>query len=148
LAADNDRQSNNMYLAEDCKIIGSINSNGNITVDGQVEGTIQSKGDIVIGKTAKVKADIQAKNVSVKGEVHGNISVQNLLEINLTGVVYGDIKTKLVKIEQGAKFIGKSTHIDYTDAESKNMESSNEESDGLEVKANTALKAVVYNRLT
>jgi cytoskeletal protein CcmA (bactofilin family) len=151
-----------IYLAEDCKIVGTIYSSGNITIDGQVEGTIESKGDIVINQQGKVNADIQAENLTIRGELHGNIIVKNLLEITSGGILYGDMKTNLIRIEQGAKFVGKNTPIDQPGAELTNIEFLNRktarteepiseaqsgESGNNANAAEPAYKPILYNRL-
>jgi cytoskeletal protein CcmA (bactofilin family) len=102
--------SNITYLAEDCEIKGSFLSKGNARIDGQIEGTINIVGDLVIGQSAILKADIEAHTISIAGEIHGNIKSKNLLELSSTARVYGDITTKELKIDQGARFIGTSAN--------------------------------------
>lgn len=97
------------YLAEDCDVKGSMVSNGNLRIDGRIEGTLTVAGDLIIGQTAVLKANIEAQTVTLAGEVHGNINVGNLLELSSTAHLYGDIVTKQLKIDQGAVFIGSST---------------------------------------
>lgn len=97
------------YLAEDCDIKGSIVSAGNVRIDGKVEGSVIVAGDLIIGQTAVLKANIEAKTVTLAGEVHGNVKVGDLLELSLTAHLYGDIITNQLKIDQGAVFVGAST---------------------------------------
>jgi cytoskeletal protein CcmA (bactofilin family) len=148
---------NDMYVAKECKITGKINSRVNVVIDGELEGTIETKGNLIVGPYGKVTAEIFAVNARIQGEVHGNITVENLLEIASTAVVYGDIKTKLLQIEQGAKFIGKSQNYgqqeDITELESNlETEYESELSDNpvlLEAKKKSKLsfKPIVYNRM-
>jgi cytoskeletal protein CcmA (bactofilin family) len=134
-----DRQNKkDMYLAQDCKIVGNLKSSGNIVIDGEIEGTIDTQGDFIVGRQGKVCADIKAENVYVHGEIHGNISVANLLEITSTGVIYGDINAKLLKIEQGGRFCGKS--MDWKTVEEKTSENTSGDD-------TPELKPIVYNRL-
>lgn len=126
-----------MYIAKNCNINGNINSAGNVTIEGQVEGTISIKGDLIIGEEAKIKADIEAENVQIRGEVYGKITVHSLLEVSPTGTLVGDIITKHLKIERGAKFIGTSTHSDERAAETP--QEVNDSKFGF--------KPIIYNRL-
>ncbi|NLM20494.1 MAG: polymer-forming cytoskeletal protein [Peptococcaceae bacterium] len=157
-----DRQNKkDMYLAENCKIVGNLKSSGNIVIDGEIEGTIDTQGDFIIGRQGKVCAEIKAENVYVHGEVHGNISVANLLEITSTGVVYGDIKAKFLKIEQGGRFCGKSMDwkaIEEKAAENKPVNKTLENNSRDKISENKLpnknsensmpdLKPIVYNRL-
>ncbi len=126
--------SKDMYIAPTCEIKGEIVSSGNVTVDGKVEGKISIKGNLIVGESGITNADIEADNVEIKGNVVGKITVTNLLDVNSTGVLHGDISTKFLKIDQGAKFIGKSTHPD-----SEADKNSND--------TKFAFKPIVYNRL-
>ncbi|AET69974.1 Integral membrane protein CcmA involved in cell shape determination [Desulfosporosinus orientis DSM 765] len=95
-------------IAAECQINGSISINGNARIDGNIEGTIQATGDLMIGATAYLKADIEAATVCIAGEVHGNIKTTDLLELNSTARLYGDISTRQFKVDQGAQFTGRS----------------------------------------
>lgn len=95
-------------IAEECQITGSIIINGNARIDGKIEGSVQATGDLIIGTTAYLKADIEANTLSIAGEVHGNIKTTDLLELNSTARLFGDICTRQLKVEQGAKFTGMS----------------------------------------
>ena len=129
-----------MYIANNCNINGNINSAGDVTIDGQVEGTISIKGDLVIGEGAKVKADIQAENLQIKGEVKGKMTINTLLEISATGSLVGNIITKHLKIERGAKFIGTSTHSDEQITETPKDSNNADDS-------KFSFKPIIYNRL-
>ncbi len=112
--------SNVTYIAEDCEIKGSIESNGNARVDGKVEGTISIAGDLVIGQTAVLQANLEAQTISISGEVHGNVKAKDLLELASTSRLYGDINTKQLKIDQGARFVGSSNYEEATSSPSLN----------------------------
>ncbi|SDG70562.1 bactofilin family protein [Desulfosporosinus hippei] len=101
-------------IAAECQITGSIKINGNARIDGKIEGTVQSTGDLVIGPSAFLTADIEANTVSIAGEVHGNIKTTDLLELNSTARLFGDISTRQFKVEQGARFTGMSQLLDET----------------------------------
>jgi len=132
---------NGVYIAKDCQITGDIKSATNVTIDGQVEGSIIIKGDLIVGESGKVKSDIEAQNVYVKGEIHGKVTARNLLEISPSGSVFGDITTKFLKIDQGAKFIGASSHSEDTSAEDEPPKEA--EQNGTRF----TIKPIIYNRL-
>ncbi len=101
-------------IAAECQITGSLIINGNARIDGKIEGTIQATGDLIIGTSAYLKADIEANTVSIAGEVHGNIKTSDLLELNATARLFGDISTRQFKVEQGARFTGMSKLFEET----------------------------------
>ncbi|MBP2655909.1 MAG: Polymer-forming cytoskeletal [Firmicutes bacterium] len=88
------------------KIIGNIDATGTIRVDGQLEGEITTKGDLIIGESGSVKAKIKAHSAIISGTINGNMEVADKLELASTGKVYGDIKTGSLVIGEGAVFKG------------------------------------------
>jgi len=102
------------YLAEDCEVKGSFISKGNARIDGNIEGTISVTGDLVVGQSAVLKANIEAQTISIAGEVRGNVKAKDLLELSSTARLFGDINSKQLKIDQGARFVGTSTYEENT----------------------------------
>lgn len=94
------------------KLKGNLQSNGDITVDGSVNGEIKTKGTVNIGPNANVIANVKAKKVTVAGTVQGNIEAVERLTITETGRVYGDIIANLLSISAGAIFTGKSAMVE------------------------------------
>jgi cytoskeletal protein CcmA (bactofilin family) len=86
---------------------GEITGNEDLMIDGTVEGHVQL-GDrrLTIGPTAKVTADVQAREVIVFGNVKGNLRARDRIEIKKDGSVVGDLTTARIMIEDGAYFKG------------------------------------------
>ena len=57
------------------KIKGDINSDGDIRIDGTLNGNLSTKGKVVIGETGKIKGEINCKNSDVSGVIEGKINV-------------------------------------------------------------------------
>jgi cytoskeletal protein CcmA (bactofilin family) len=91
------------------RFVGTITSDGNIRIDGSVEGDIEVLGNLIVGETGRVIASIKAQNVHVAGAVKGEITATEKLEIAPTGKVWGDISTAALHIEPGGLFRGQST---------------------------------------
>jgi len=87
---------------------GSMSSDGGIRIDGIYEGEIHVAGNLIVGETGKVIADISAQNVSVSGAVKGTIQASGRLEILSTGRVWGDISVAAFLIDEGGFFRGQS----------------------------------------
>jgi cytoskeletal protein CcmA (bactofilin family) len=91
---------------------GDIVSEGGIRVDGLFEGRIETTGNLVIGESAKVIADIKANNISISGAVKGDIA-GNRVEILETGRVWGDLTINSLLLNEGAYLRGQTTmHAD------------------------------------
>lgn len=88
------------------KIIGNIETNGDIRIDGNIEGNINSKGKVVVGNNGFVKGEIICNNAEVSGSLNGKMSVTELLSLKASSKVNGDIKSGKLSIEPGALFSG------------------------------------------
>jgi cytoskeletal protein CcmA (bactofilin family) len=88
-------------------IKGELNGSEDLTIEGQVEGTIQLKDHILtIGPNGRIKAQVFAKSVIVLGEVTGNVTASDKVDIRDNGSVDGDIIAPRVAIAEGAHFRG------------------------------------------
>lgn len=85
-----------------------IKSDGNLRIDGSVEGEIEVAGGLVVGKTGRVIANIRARQVFVAGAVKGDIEAPEGLDITTSGKVFGNITVGSLQIEQGGIFRGQS----------------------------------------
>src|ERR1700720_3936848 len=93
---------------------GEITGNEDLHIDGSVEGLVQLEDrKLTIGASAKVTADIIAREVVVYGNVKGNLRARDRIEIKKDGSVVGDLTTARIMIEDGAYFKG-SIEIDKT----------------------------------
>ena len=91
---------------------GKFQSNANVRLDGTFSGTLEINGNILVGETAKIKADINARNISVAGAVRGNITGKKV-QVLRTGRVWGDIRATALTTEEGAFIDGKITMIGH-----------------------------------
>ena len=95
------------FLGEGTAFKGQLNFEGTVRIDGKLEGEIITKDNLVLGDTAQIKADISIGSLIAKGKVFGNITATGKVEIHAGAEVYGNIKTPILKIEEGAIFVGK-----------------------------------------
>ncbi len=89
-----------------CTIEGEMISKGNIRIDGVFTGTLEIGGNVLVGETAQINADIDAKNTSIAGKVRGNVS-GNRVQLLRTARVWGDIRATALSTEEGAFIDGK-----------------------------------------
>lgn len=88
-------------------IKGDIDSNGDIRIDGQLNGSIKSNGKVIVGQTGTIEGDITCKQSEIAGIVKGIILTEELTSLKATSRVEADLTTKQLLIEVGAQFIGK-----------------------------------------
>lgn len=88
------------------KIVGDIETNGDLRVDGVIEGNIQSKGKIVLGGGGNIKGTIKCVNAEISGTFEGKIEVAELLSLKGSSYFKGEMTIAKLSIEPGATFIG------------------------------------------
>ena len=94
-------------IGKSVMIKGQIVSREDLTIDGEVEGTVElQEHRLTIGPHGKVRADIKAREIVVLGNVYGNVDVADKIEIRKDAKLVGDIKTARIVIEDGAYFKG------------------------------------------
>ena len=96
------------HIGKSVVIKGDLSGSEDLYVDGNVEGTIELRGNsLTVGPNGKVKATVTAKAVMIQGQVEGSITASDRVELKKTAVLNGDITTQRVAIEEGAAFRGK-----------------------------------------
>lgn len=86
---------------------GEIETKGTIRVDGGVEGNIKADW-VVIGETAMIRGDVEARGIIVGGRVEGNLRGKEIVELKNKGNVSGEIFSNKLTVAEGAVFEGKS----------------------------------------
>ncbi len=98
-------------LSKEVKIEGDIQGNEDLQVDGQLKGSIKLAGDIFVGPTGTIEADVEAENVVVQGQITGNVLARKQLQIQSSGKLIGDCIAQTIDIKEGALFEGRSKMI-------------------------------------
>jgi cytoskeletal protein CcmA (bactofilin family) len=88
------------------KIVGNIETNGDIRIDGNIEGKINSKGKVVVGNNGFVKGEIFCVNAELSGVLEGKIVVTELLSLKASSKITGEMTVGKLSIEPGALFSG------------------------------------------
>jgi len=96
------------HIGKSVIIKGELSGSEDLYVDGEVQGTIELKGNnLVIGPNGQVHANVNAKGVVVQGKLEGNIRAADRAELRKSAIAVGDILTQRIAIEEGAYFKGK-----------------------------------------
>ena len=91
-------------IAKNSTFVGEITSDGDFRVDGILEGTLKTKGKVIIGVDGFIKGTIEATNAEIEGKFSGQLSIANILTIKATANISGDIVVGKLSIEPGATF--------------------------------------------
>src|SRR5271169_4181646 len=94
-------------LGKSVIVKGQIFSREDLTIDGEVEGTVElQEHRLTIGPNGKVRASVKARELVVLGTIHGNVETTDKIDIRKEAKLVGDIKTARIVIEDGAYFKG------------------------------------------
>jgi cytoskeletal protein CcmA (bactofilin family) len=96
----------NSVIGRTLFIKGNIFSDEEVFIEGKLEGKLNIKHRVVVGKSGVVNADIEAREVIIKGTVNGNVKGSYKVEIIPDGVLNGNILSQRVVLAEGAIFKG------------------------------------------
>ena len=109
-------------LGASLHVKGEVSGHEDLHIDGTIEGLIQLEDrKLTVGPSAKLTADVVAREVVVYGSVKGNLRARDRIEIKKDGSVVGDLTTARIMIEDGAYFKG-SIEIDRTSEKTADLD--------------------------
>jgi cytoskeletal protein CcmA (bactofilin family) len=77
-----------------------------ICIEGSVEGTVVSEGQVVVAPGGLVKGTIHARHLTVRGRVEGIFKVAECLEILGSGWVEGEVELGTLVVDEGGTLQG------------------------------------------
>ena len=92
-------------ISSDVTIDGDIKGTSTITVDGTVNGNIQSEG-VVIAAEGKVTGNVSAKSFINEGSIAGKVSAESV-ELKIGSINKIALNTKTLGVEPSAFLSGK-----------------------------------------
>ncbi len=111
-------------IAQDTKIKGNIESNGDIRIDGILDGDLDCKGRVVVGPESKITGTIRCSSAEILGFVKGEIIVKDLLSLKGSASITGNLTMGKLSVEPGARFVGhcKMINDEYANSETETDE--------------------------
>ena len=91
-------------LAKNTTIIGDLSSEGDFRIDGVLEGTLTTKGRVIIGADGFIKGKVECNNADIEGKFSGELKVHQMLTIKATANIFGDVVLGKLSVEPGASF--------------------------------------------
>ena len=112
------------------KVKGNFQGQGNIVIEGALEGSLKTNANVFIGEKAKVVANVESKDAIINGELKGNIKTRGYLALGSSAKIFGDIQYGELSIEKGAVINGQLLLLDADHRrESKKIEDREEETE-------------------
>ncbi|MDD5281717.1 MAG: polymer-forming cytoskeletal protein [Candidatus Omnitrophica bacterium] len=78
----------------------------NLRINGKFEGNLDTRGNLTIGSTAVINADIIGDNIIVGGRVKGKITAKERLTLLPQAIVEGHIYPARLNVAEGAVLEG------------------------------------------
>jgi len=101
---------NSTTIAEGITVTGVIRGEGNVLIEGRLEGEVDLHGGITIAPSGTVQGPVTADAVRVAGNVEGSITAREHLCLERTGAIHGDVATASLIVENG-RLDGSSTML-------------------------------------
>ena len=111
-------------IAAGTTLKGDITSNGDIRIDGTLQGNIHCTAKVVIGSNGVVNGDIAGQQADIMGKITGTIKVKELLQLKGGSQVNGNLHAGKLQIEPSANFNGQ-CHMTGTETVQIQASSSN-----------------------
>jgi len=86
---------------------GEIWYEGNVQIDGKLEGLVHTQGTLVVGDGAVVKAFIEAGTVVCKGSIQGDVIAKEGIKLLAPGFIHGTMRAPRFSVETGGIFNGR-----------------------------------------
>ncbi len=110
VSVDGPRSGVPSIISADLKIVGDLDSGGDLQIDGAIEGDITSRS-LTIGESAVVRGVLVAETVRIYGSVFGEVRA-NSVTLYSAAKVAGDICHQSLTMEAGANLVGKLSRLD------------------------------------
>ena len=94
-------------LGKGTEFKGDLKSSTSVRVDGRLEGAVQTSGDLIVGESGVLVANVEAASIMVAGEIQGQVKASARLEIAPTGRIRGDVETPVLVVNEGGRLDGK-----------------------------------------
>lgn len=88
-------------LVAGTKIKGTIEATNDLRIDGEIDGNLECKGKLIIGKSGKIDGEVNCQNAVIEGKFFGKLNVVDILHVKETAMIDGEVKTGQLIVESG-----------------------------------------------
>ncbi len=100
---------NSITLGPRDTLNGKLTVDGDLRIQGAVEGELVASGDVNIEERSRVQASVEGRNVSIRGDVTGDTVAHERLTLAGSGSLVGNVRVQRLAIEDGATLNGNVT---------------------------------------
>ncbi|HKA91432.1 MAG TPA: polymer-forming cytoskeletal protein [Haliangiales bacterium] len=89
-------------IAKRTRVGGRIETDGDVVIEGRVEGAVVAGGRVVVAESGMAVAQIQAARAEIEGLVIGNVMATERIGVAAGARVVGDLRAPDVSLQNGA----------------------------------------------
>ncbi len=90
----------NTLIGPGSSIHGNLKVNGFIRIDGDLDGNLETPGNVIVGEAARIRGTVRARSVSVGGVIQGDVVAPEGVTILSSGMVLGAVLTRRLLVEE------------------------------------------------
>lgn len=93
-------------LGKDARVVGDIETDGVIRIEGRVRGTVRAGSQVLLAEGAQIEGDLFTREAVVGGEIIGSVQATERVELQATASVTGNITTPRIAVIEGGRVSG------------------------------------------
>jgi len=93
-------------ISSKISINGRLEGQEDLTLEGQLNGSILLEGHLQVEKEARVEADVEVRSIEIHGILQGKVQAKEFIELSPTAQVMADLFAPRVIVHEGALFRG------------------------------------------
>lgn len=93
------------FLGAEVTVTGNIEGQGNLHIDGRVDGDVTC-ATLIVGNSGQVNGNIAADDAKIAGTINGTVAAK-VLTIEASARITGDLSYDSVSVETGAQVDGR-----------------------------------------
>ena len=101
---DNSTQGGINSLGQGTKLVGDLNAQNDMRIDGTLEGNLNCAGKLILGPKGFINGQIDCQNAVIEGSIEGIVRVKELLQVKESAKITGEITTAKLMVQPGAIF--------------------------------------------
>jgi cytoskeletal protein CcmA (bactofilin family) len=100
------KRGSNTIIGTSISIRGDIMAEETVTIEGSVDGTIETTQNVIVAPEGRVRADIRASVITISGRVKGDMFATHKVDLAPSGQLEGNIHAPKLAIAESAMFKG------------------------------------------
>jgi cytoskeletal protein CcmA (bactofilin family) len=93
-------------IATGTTIVGELNSDGVVKVEGTVMGSVRADRQVLVAKGGRIEGDVYTREAVVGGEIRGSILADERVGVQASSIIEGDITTQRILVHEGGEVNG------------------------------------------